>query len=67
MKRYDEAIAHVANQRIEIDLDDGVKMNYAKFRDVEVAQEGKSFWQRYRKDGEIDVFRKNSYTELQSS
>ena len=41
MKIYDEAIAHVANQRIEIDLDDGVKVNYAKFQDVEVAQEGK--------------------------
>ena len=26
---------------IEIDLDDGVKMNYAKFQGVEVAQEGK--------------------------
>lgn len=41
MKIYDEAIAHVANQRIEIDLDDGVKVNYAKFQGVEVTQEGK--------------------------
>ena len=41
MRIYDEAIAHVANQRIEIDLDDGVKLNYAKFQGVEVAQEGK--------------------------
>lgn len=41
MKIYDEAIAHVANQRIEIDLDDGVKVNYTKFQGVEVAQEGK--------------------------
>lgn len=41
MKIYDEAIAHVANQRIEIDLDDGVKVNYAKFQGVEVSQEGK--------------------------
>lgn len=38
---YDEAMAHIANQRIEIDLDDGVKVNYAKFQGVEVAQEGK--------------------------
>lgn len=38
---YDEAIAHIANQRIEIDLDDGVKVNYEKFQGVEVAQEGK--------------------------
>lgn len=41
MQTYDQAIAHVANQRIEIDLDDGVKVNYAKFQSVEVAQEGK--------------------------
>lgn len=41
MKIYDEAIAHVANQRIKIDLDDGVKVNYAKLQGVEVAQEGK--------------------------
>lgn len=40
-KIYDEAIAHIANKRIEIDLDDGVKVNYAKFQGVEVAQEGK--------------------------
>ena len=41
MKSYDEAMAHIANQRIEIDLDDGVKLNYEKFQGVEVAQEGK--------------------------
>ncbi|HEY5556277.1 BREX-1 system adenine-specific DNA-methyltransferase PglX [Acetobacterium sp.] len=38
---YDQAIAHIALQRIPIDLDDGVKMNYAKFQDVEVSSEGK--------------------------
>ena len=32
MKIYDEAIAHIANKRIEIDLDDGVKVNYEKFQ-----------------------------------
>ena len=41
MKIYDEAIAHIASKRIEIDLDDGVKVNYEKFQGVEVAQEGK--------------------------
>lgn len=41
MKIYDEAIAHIANKRIEIDLDDGVKVNYEKFQGVEVTQEGK--------------------------
>ena len=35
---YDQVIAHVANQRIEIDLDDGVKVNYQKFQGVEVPQ-----------------------------
>lgn len=39
---YDQAIAHVANQKIEIGLDDGVKVNYAKFQGVEIPQgEGK--------------------------
>lgn len=41
LKVFDEAIAHLANQRIEIDLDDGVKSNYEKFQGVEVSQEGK--------------------------
>lgn len=41
MKIYDEAIAHIANKRIQIDLNDGVKVNYEKFQGVEVAQEGK--------------------------
>jgi hypothetical protein len=38
---YDQAIAHVASQRIAIDLDDGVTVNYAKFQGVEVSSEGK--------------------------
>lgn len=39
---YDQVIAHIANQRISIDLDDGVKVNYAKFQGVEIPQgEGK--------------------------
>jgi len=40
-QEYDEALAHIANQNIEIDLDDGVKVNYAKFQNVEVSREGK--------------------------
>lgn len=35
---YDQVIAHVANQRIKIDLDDGVTVNYAKFQGVEIPQ-----------------------------
>lgn len=34
IKEYDEKIAHIANQRINIDLDDGVKTNYEKFKDI---------------------------------
>ena len=32
--KYEEKIHHLADQMIEIDLDDGVKVNYAKFGDV---------------------------------
>ena len=31
---YEEKIHHLADQMISIDLDDGVKENYAKFQDV---------------------------------
>lgn len=34
IKEYDEKIAYIANQRISIDLDDGVKVNYDKFKDI---------------------------------
>ena len=37
-KAYDQVIAHVANQRISIDLDDGVKVNYNKFQGIEIPQ-----------------------------
>lgn len=30
---YDKVVAHVANQKISIDLDDGVKVNYSKFNE----------------------------------
>lgn len=40
IRLYNEAIAHIANQRIPLDLDDGVKANYAKFQGVEVSREG---------------------------
>ena len=40
IRNYDEALGHIANQHIEIDLDDGVKVNYAKFQNVEISKEG---------------------------
>ena len=33
---YGQVLDHMANQYIEIDLDDGVKTNYAKFQSVEI-------------------------------
>lgn len=37
---YDQALGHVASQYIDIELDDGVNVNYEKFQGVEVAREG---------------------------
>ena len=34
LQTYEEKIHHLADQMISIDLDDGVKVNYAKFQDV---------------------------------
>lgn len=34
LRIYEEKIHHLADQMISIDLDDGVKVNYAKFQDV---------------------------------
>ena len=34
IRQYEEKIHHLADQMITIDLDDGVKANYAKFEDV---------------------------------
>ncbi|MBU3200604.1 BREX-1 system adenine-specific DNA-methyltransferase PglX [Clostridium estertheticum] len=33
-KEYDQVVAHLANDKISIDLDDGVKVNYEKFQGV---------------------------------
>ena len=34
LRKYEEKVHHLADQMINIDLDDGVKVNYAKFADV---------------------------------
>ena len=39
-QEYDEVLAHIANQNIEINLDEGVALNYSKFQNVEVSNEG---------------------------
>ncbi len=40
IKPYYQALSHVAMQRIELNLDDGVKVNYAKFQRIEVGGDG---------------------------
>lgn len=35
-KEYDQVVAYLASEKISIDLDDGVKVNYAKFQNVEI-------------------------------
>lgn len=35
-REYDGVVAYLANEQICIDLDDGVKVNYAKFQNVEI-------------------------------
>ena len=39
---YGQVLDHMANKYIAIDLDDGVKVNYAKFQDVEMVTDGGS-------------------------
>jgi len=39
-RAYDQVLAHIAHQQIALDLDDGVKVNYAKFQGVEVPRDG---------------------------
>lgn len=35
-REYDQVVAYLANEKISIDLDDGVKVNHAKFQDVKI-------------------------------
>ncbi|MBU5317589.1 BREX-1 system adenine-specific DNA-methyltransferase PglX [Clostridium bornimense] len=35
-KEYDKVVSYLANEKIVIDLDDGVKINYAKFQGIKV-------------------------------
>ncbi len=39
IRAYYPALSHIALQRIELDLDDGIKVNYAKFQGIEVSSE----------------------------
>ena len=35
-REYDQVVAYLANEKISIDLDDGVKVNYAKFQEIKI-------------------------------
>ena len=35
-REYDQVVAHLANEKISIDLDDGVKVNYARFQGIKL-------------------------------
>lgn len=39
MLEYGQVLDHMANQYIPLDLDDGVKVNYAKFQDIEIVND----------------------------
>ena len=41
IRRLIRNVQYIANQNIEIDLNDGVKINYAKFQNIEIIKEGK--------------------------
>ncbi|WP_101908635.1 BREX-1 system adenine-specific DNA-methyltransferase PglX [Marasmitruncus massiliensis] len=38
-RAYDQVVSHIAHQQIELDFDDGVKVNYEKFQGVEVPKD----------------------------
>lgn len=40
LRLYYQAISHIALQHIQINTDDGVKTNYAKFQGIEISNEG---------------------------
>lgn len=39
MIEYGQVLDHMANQYIHLDLDDGVKVNYAKFQDIQIVND----------------------------
>ncbi|WP_409966861.1 hypothetical protein RFF05_09405 [Bengtsoniella intestinalis] len=38
-RAYDQVVAYMTHKRIDLDLDDGVKVNYAQFQGIEVPQD----------------------------
>ena len=39
MRAFDEELRHLADQRIALDLDDGVKVNYGRFGNLLAAKD----------------------------
>ena len=40
-QEYDEVLAHIANQNIVLNLDNGIKFNYELFQNIKIKKEGK--------------------------
>jgi type II restriction/modification system DNA methylase subunit YeeA len=52
-KEYDEVLGHIALQRIPLDLDDGVVVNYQKFQNIEVVNNGR----KVKKNLLVDIYK----------
>ena len=46
LRQYETVVQYMANREVVLDLDDGVKVNYAKFQDIEVPSEDGAKTQR---------------------
>lgn len=46
LRQYETVVQYMANRELVLDLDDGVKVNYAKFQNIEVPSEGGTKTQR---------------------
>jgi type II restriction/modification system DNA methylase subunit YeeA len=46
LRQYETVVQYMANRELALDLDDGVKVNYAKFQDIEVPSEDGTKTQR---------------------
>ena len=55
-KEYDEILGHVALLRIPLDLDDGVKVNYQKFQNIETINNGRTI----KKNLLVDIFKEKT-------
>ncbi len=52
-KEYDEVLGHIALQRIALDLDDGVVVNYQKFQNIDVISNNRAV----KKNLLVDIYK----------